>query len=97
MKGFFHASVDQWALSASFWEVIEAARRSSAVESRRILVMKSQSPGSYSASLVQMGASSSSKSSAYSGEGLDQQILRALVSILFCDACSFHITQHSLY
>ena len=56
--------------------------------------MKSQSPGLYSAFRVRTGALSSSKSSAYSGEDPDQQTLRALVSILFCDACSFHITQH---
>jgi len=48
MKGSFRVFVDRWALSVSFWEVIEAAHRSSAVDSRRILVMKSQSPGSYS-------------------------------------------------
>ena len=56
--------------------------------------MKSRSPGLYSASRVQMVALSSSESSIYSGENLDQQTLRALVSILFCDACSFHITWH---
>ena len=97
IKGSFCASADQQAPSASFWEVVEAAHRSSAVESRRILVMKSWSPGSYSASRVRMGASSSSESSAYSGEGLDWQMLRALVSILFCDACSFRITRHPLH
>ena len=56
--------------------------------------MKSQSPGLYSASRVRTEASSSSESSAYSGEGLDQQTLRALVSILFRNACSFRITWH---
>ena len=94
MKGSFYASTDRRAPSASFWEVIEAVRRSSIVKSGRILVMKSWSPGSYSASRVQTEASFSSESSAYSREGLDQQTLRALVSILFRDACSFRITQH---
>ena len=94
MKGSFRASVDRRASSASFWEVIEAARRSSLVESRRILVMKSWSPSSYSASRVRTEASSSSKSSAYSRQGLDRQTLRALVSILFRDTCSFRITQY---
>jgi len=94
MKGSFRASVDQQAPSASFWEVVEVARRSSLVESGRILVMKSRSPGLYSASRVRTGASSSSASSACSGQGLDQQLLRALVSILFRDACSFCITWH---
>jgi len=56
--------------------------------------MKSWSPGSYLASRVRTGASSSSEPSAYSGEGPDWQTLRALVSILFCDTCSFHITWH---
>ena len=95
-KGTFRASVDQWAPSASFWEVVEVAHRSSVVESRRILVMKSRSPGSYSALRVRTGASSSSESSAYSGEGPDRQTLRALVSILFHDACSFRIARHPL-
>ena len=84
IKGSFCASTDRQTPSASFWEVIEAPCRSSAVESRRILVMKSRSPGSYLASQVRMGASSSSESSTYSGKGLDRQTLRALVSILFC-------------
>ena len=97
MKGSFHASADRRAPSASFWKVIKAAHRSSAVESGRILVMKSQSPGSYLASRVRTGASFSFESSTYSGEDLDQQTLRALVSILFHDACFFHITWHSLY
>ena len=96
-KGSFYTFVDWWAPSASFWEVVEAACRSSTVDSRRILVMKSRSLGSYSASWVWIGASSSSESSAYSREGPDQQMLRALVSILFCDACSFHITQYPLH
>ena len=97
IKGSFCASTDWQAPSASFWEVIEAACRSSAVEFKRILAMKSQSPGSYSASRVQTGASSSSESSAYSEEGPDQQILRALVFILFRNACSFCITQNPLH
>ena len=50
MKGSFHASADQQAPSASFWEVVEAACRSSAVNSGKILVIKSRSPGSYLAS-----------------------------------------------
>jgi len=94
MKGSFHASVDRRAPSASFWEVVEVARRSSAVGSGRIWVMKSWSPCSYSASQVLTGVSSSSESFACSGRGLDWQTLRALVFILFCDACSFRITQH---
>ena len=97
MKGSFHAFVDQWAPSTSFWEIVKVAHRSSAVDSGRILVMKSWSPGLYSASRVQTGALSSSKSSAYSGRDPDWQTLRALVSILFRDTCSFYITQHSLH
>jgi len=50
MKGSFRASADQQAPSASFWEVVEVACRSSAVDSGRILVIKSWSPGSCLAS-----------------------------------------------
>jgi len=54
--------------------------------------MKSQSPCLYLASQVQTEVLSSFESSAYSRGGPDQQMLRALVSILFRDACSLHIT-----
>ena len=73
------------------------AQKSSAVGSGRILVMKSLSPASYSTLQIWRGVSSLSESSAYSREGLDQQMLTALASIFFCDACSFHITQHPSY
>jgi len=34
----FHVSEARWAPSASFWEIVEVARRSSAVGSKRILL-----------------------------------------------------------
>ena len=61
------------------------------VDFERILVMKSLSSCLYSTSQVWIGVSSSSVSFAYSSGGPDQQMLRALVSILLCDACSFYI------
>jgi len=94
IKGSLCVSMDRQAPSASFWKIIEAARRSSAVGSGRIQVMNSGSPCLYLASRVQMGVSSSSESSMCSGRGLDWQTLRTLVSILFRDTCSFRITQH---
>ena len=91
----FRVSEAQQAPSASFWEIVEVAQRFSMAGSKRILVMKSLSPGSYSTSYIQREVSSSSKSSIYSGEGPDRQMLMALASTFFCDACSFRITQHS--
>jgi len=52
MKGSLSVSADQWVPSTSFWEAVEVARRSSAVGSRRIWVMKSQSSCLYLASRV---------------------------------------------
>ena len=80
--------------SASFWEIVEVARSSSVAGLDRILITKSLSPCSYSTLHVWKRVSSSSESSAYSGEGLDWQMLTALASIFFCDACSFCIMQH---
>jgi len=71
MKGPFYVSEARQALSASFWEIMEVAHRSSIANSRRILITKSLSPCSYSTSHVQTGALSFSESSAYSGGGLD--------------------------
>ena len=94
VKGSLYASMDRQAPSASFWEVVEVARSSSAVGFGRTRVMNSRSPCSYSISPVRTGVSSSSESSACSGRGPDQQTLRALVSIHFRNACSFRITWH---
>ena len=90
----FCVSEARWASSASFWEIIEVVWRSSAVGSKRILVMKSLSPVLYSTLQIWRRVSSLSESSAYSREGPDQQMLMALASIFFCDACSFHIMRH---
>jgi len=87
----------QRAPSASFWEIIEMARRSSAVGSERILVMKSLSPRSYSTLPIWRGVLSSSESSAYSRGGPDQQTLIALTSIFLYNACSFCIVWHPSY
>ena len=89
----FCVSEAQRAPSASFWKIVEVARRSAAVGSRRSLIMKSLSPASYSTSQLR-GFSSPSESSAYSGEGPDQQTLTALAFIFFCDTCSFCTTRH---
>ena len=94
VKGVLHASEVRRASAVSFWEVMEVAHISFVVDSERILVMKSLSSCSYSTLQVRTRALSSSKSSAYSGGGPDQQMLRALVSILFHDACFFYITRH---
>ena len=94
VRSSFHVSEAQRAPSASFWEIVEVARRSSATGSERILVTKSLSPCSYSTPQIQRGVSSSSESSAYSGGGLDRQTLTALTSVFLCDACSFRIAWH---
>jgi len=94
MKGSLHASADRRAPFASFWEIVEVARSSSAVGSGRIRVINSRSPCSYSILPVRTGVSSSSESSACSGRGPDRQTLRVLVFIRFCDACSFRIMRH---
>ena len=90
----FCNSEARWAPSTSFWEIVEVAQRSSTAGSGRILIMKSLSPVSYSTSQIQRGVSSLSESSAYSGEGPDQQMLTALASIFFCNTCSFCIMWH---
>ena len=97
VKDVFCASEAWRAPSVSFWEVVEVACMSSIVNSERIPFPKSLSPCLYSTLQVQMGASSSSESSAYSRGSLDQQTLRALVSIFFYDTCFFYITQHPLH
>ena len=96
-KSPFYVSEARWAPSASFWDIVEVARRSSIAGSRSILVMKSLSPCSYSTSYIWRGVLSSSESSAYSGEGLDRQMLMALASVLLHDTCSFCIMWHSLH
>ena len=82
----FHVSEARWASSTSFWEIVEVAQRSSAAGSRRILVIKSLSPCSYSTLHIWRGVSSFSESSAYSRGGPDQQMLTALASIFLRDA-----------
>ena len=90
----FHVSEARRAPSASFWEIVEVARRSSATDSERILVMKSLFPCSYSTPHIRRGILSSSESSAYSGGGPDRQTLTALTSIFLRNACSFRIAWH---
>ena len=90
----FRVSEARRAPSASFWKIVKVAQRFSMVGSERILVMKSLSPGSYSTLHIQRGISSSSESSTCSREGPDRQMLMALASTFFHDACSFRITQH---
>ena len=75
--------------------IVEVAQRFSMVGSKRILVIKSLSPGSYSTSHIWRGVLSSSESSACSREGPDQQMLTALASTFFHNARSFRITRYS--
>ena len=93
----FCVSEARQASSTSFWEIVEVAQRSSAVGSGRSLVMKSLSSVSYSTSQIWKEVSSPSEFSAYSGKGPDWQILTALASIFFHDACSFCTTWHPSY
>jgi len=97
VKSFFYVSEAQRAPSASFWEIVEVVCRSAVADSRSNLIMKSLSPYSYLTSHVWQGVSSSSESSTYSGGGPDQQMLMALASTFFHNACSFWITWHPLH
>ena len=97
VKSSLCAFEDRQAPSASFWEIVEVVCRSSVVDSGRILITKNLSPCSHLTLYVQEGVLSSSKSSAYSGGGLDWQILVALVSLFFHNTCSFCIMWHFLY
>ena len=90
----FCVSEARRASSTSFWEIVEVAQRSSAIGSKRILVMKSLSPCSYSTPHIWRGVLSFSESSAYSGGGPDRQTLMALTSIFLRDTCSFRIARH---